>query len=254
MAQNQNVINNLSHIFAEYKICANQLFKEDSPVRVFQRLYPNNHYSMQIEEFLKYHNYEPVRRGADLSWWGSKYFTVDKGFRVFIVSQDSLSADAGSIVFFANLFPVCNGQDEYEKFCSLLGDNQSFRYSNWVKVKDLLLEWDLDLDFAYITDAAKVYKLGSWKDRNFDKKASKVLLEKEIKLCDPDLVIILGSSGVSLLLPDLKYGEIVDRGKPVSVLGYKTVVTPFPIGNGPTQRNFTTRMMKATDIIRILIK
>ena len=255
MAKIDNMVSiiNLAKLFAEYKIYPRQLFSEDSPVRAFQRIYPDNHYSTQIEQFLAQQNYEPVRRGADLPWWGSRYFSQEKGFRTVIISQDSLSADAGSIVFFANIFPVCYDQDEYEDYHSQLGENQSFRYSSWVKVRDLIIEWDLDFRFLYITDAAKVYKLKSWKDRDFDKKASKVLLEKEIKLCAPDLVIILGSSGVSLLLPDVKYGDIVDRGKPVSVVGYKTVVAPFPIGNGPTQKNYRPRLQKALELIKSIV-
>lgn len=241
----------LSNLFADYQLYPKQLFTEDTPVKAFQRMYPDNSYSIQIEEFLKYHDYKPARRGADLPWWGSSYFSEAKSQRVFIISQDSLSVDAGSIVFFANLFPVCKTKEEYERYHSSLGPNQSFRYSSWVKLKELFeQQWKLYYDFLYITDAAKVYKQGSWKDRAFDKPRSKKLLEKEIKFCNPDLIIILGGPGLSLLLPDAKFSDIVEIGKPISILSIKTVVAPFPIGNGPTQPRFKERLELATEKIK----
>lgn len=42
-------------------------------------------------------------------------------------------------------------------------------------------------------------------------------------------------------------GEIVDRGHPVSIFGIKTIVAPFPLGNGPTQKNFSERMRLASE-------
>jgi hypothetical protein len=240
----------LSKLFAEYQLYPNQCFSNDTPVKAFQRMYPDNSYAVQVDCFLKEHDYRPTRRGADLPWWGSSYFSDTKGFRTFIISQDSLSADAGSIVFFANLFPVCKTKEEYERYHSCLGPNQSFRYSSWFKLKELFEKWNLNFDFLYITDAAKIYKHGSWKDRDFDKPRSKKLLEKEIKFCNPGLIIILGQAGLSLLLPDAKYSDIVDMTKPFSILGIKTVVAPFPIGNGPTQPRFKERLDLATGKIQ----
>lgn len=102
----------------------------------------------------------------------------------------------------------------------------------------------------YITDAAKVYRAGSWKDRDFDKEKSKRLLMEEINICAPDTIIILGSAGIFLLCPEQKYGEIIDRGRPILISGIETIVTPFPIGNGPTQKNFSERMRLASELIR----
>lgn len=239
----------LSRLFLDYEIYPKPLFTNETPVKVFQKLYPQNHYSGEVEALLKLHDYNSVRRGSDLPWWGSKYFSEDQGSRVLIISQDSLSSDAGSIVFFANLFPVCNDREDYDWYCKRLSSNQSFRFSSWEKIKELLEQWALDLDFLYITDATKVYKMGSWKDRDFDKIRSKKLLEKEITFCKPDLLIILGNAGLSLLLPDVKYGNIVDKGMPISLLGIKTIVSPFPIGNGPAQPNFEKRLQLATNRI-----
>ena len=113
----------------------------------------------------------------------------------------------------------------------------------------MLAQWNLDLSYLYITDAAKVYKKSSWKDRDFDNKLSKELLEKEIALCNPDLLIMLGNAGLSLLLPKVKYGDIVESQQPISIHSIKTIVAPFPIGNGPTQKNYPKRLQLATEKI-----
>jgi len=107
----------------------------------------------------------------------------------------------------------------------------------------------IDLKYCYITDAAKVYKNGSWKDRDFDKKKSKELLQSEIELCNPDLIILLGASGLELLNKNIKYGEAVERGKPIFINGRECVVTPFFTGQGPTQKNFKERLKIASKLI-----
>lgn len=236
-------------MFSRYQIYPYETFTDTSPLRVFQQMYPDNYYSQQAEELIKKQDYEPTRRGADLPWWGKEFFSTSTG-RIMIISQDSLSSDAGSIVFFAHLFPVCGSESEYSCYCRLLGENYSFRYSSWFKVKRLISEWGLNPDKIYITDAAKVYRAGSWKDRDFDKEKSRRLLLEEINLCAPDVIIILGAAGISLLCSELKYGEIIDRGRPILISGIETIVAPFPIGNGPTQKNFSERMRLASQLIR----
>lgn len=95
----------LSQLFAQYKIYPDEKFTSDSPLRYFQKLYPNNYYSIQTQDFIKIHNYEPTKRGADLPWWGKNYFIENSEFKVMIISQDSLSKDAGSIVFLRSFLP-----------------------------------------------------------------------------------------------------------------------------------------------------
>lgn len=63
-------ITQLTKIFADYQIYSKQLYLSNTPVRIFQQMYPLNHYSNQMETFLQHHNYTPVRRGTDLPWWG----------------------------------------------------------------------------------------------------------------------------------------------------------------------------------------
>ncbi|MBS4029845.1 MAG: hypothetical protein KGZ63_00225 [Clostridiales bacterium] len=203
-----NKLQELSVIFKAYKTFPLSCYKNGVPLRRFQELYSADHYSSQIEAFMQHHDYPPVQRGSDLPWWGEYFFSNSKGFKVMIISQDSLAKDAGSIVFYANLFPVCNSEPEFRRYVSSLNENQSFSYRSLKKVRDQLNTWGIDLNHCYITDAAKVYKNGSWKDRDFDKKKSKELLQSEIELCKPDLIILLGTSGLALLNKNIKYGEV----------------------------------------------
>jgi len=240
----------LSEIFSPYKIYPLLRYTEGSPVRNFQKLYPENYYSKAIEIFLSKHDYEPIRRGADLPWWGKKFFSKKEGYKVMIISQDSLSRDAGSIVLFAHLFNEINSQGEYDYYISGLNENQNFGYKNWRMVRDQFIRWNIDLDFCYITDAAKVYKEGSWKDGDFDRVRSKILLEREIDICEPDLIIMLGAKPLNLLKKRLKYSSIVEKGETISVKGIECVVSPFITGQGPTQRNYKKRLDIASEIIR----
>lgn len=81
----------LSLTFALHKTYPISKFVDDSPLRKFQELYPSNHYSIEIEKFLAYHSYSLIRRGADLPWWGKRYFSSGPGFRVMVITRDSLS-------------------------------------------------------------------------------------------------------------------------------------------------------------------
>ena len=102
----------------------------------------------------------------------------------------------------------------------------------------------------YITDAVKVYKKDSWKDKNFDRQKSKKLLEDEIEFCNPGLIIILGKSPLCLLDKTKNYASVIESGKPILIQSKKCIVAPFLIGNGPTQPNFKQRLEIATYLIR----
>lgn len=244
-------LRDLSKLYAEYYIYPVKCFDTGSPAYEFFRMFPKNYFSQDMFEFLKFHRYSPVQRGADLPWWGSQYFSDDKGTRVMIISQDSLSDDAGSVVFWAQLFDVVNSQVEYSAYTSRLSNKNLFRYNSWFRVQQQLCSWGLDIKHCFITDAAKVYKLGSWKDRDFDKTRSRRLLKGEIELCQPDLIITLGASPVTLINDEWSYGDIV--GKKVILVTIPLIVAPFFIGNGPTQPCFKERMEKVTIQITELI-
>ena len=104
----------LAETFAKYKIIPNKCYGYDSPARVFQRLFPDDHYAKDIENLILYNNYKPSKRGSDLPWWGKEYFGSKAGKRVIIISQDSLAQDAGSIVFFCHLMPHIQNKEKYE--------------------------------------------------------------------------------------------------------------------------------------------
>lgn len=246
-------INGLSKLYVSYSTFAISRYGEDCPVRVFQRYFPFDHYSIDIEHFLKSHDYRPIRRGADLPWWGKKYFSNSSGKRVMVISQDSLAHDAGSITFFAHLIGYFDNKYSYDKYCSHHNENQRFRYSSWNRIKRHLLSWGVDFDFLYATDASKVYQT---QVNKLDRKLSKKLLVEEIQYCRPNLLILLGSAPLRLLSDKFKfdYRDVVDAGEFIVINGIQTVVTPFPSGNGLTQTNFAERMEKASALIKTAVK
>lgn len=244
----------LSRIFADYKVFSEEAFGENSPLRVFQKLNPDNYYSNEVEELIKLQKYKQITRGADLPWWDKEFFKSDKRNKIMIVSQDSLSKDAGSIVLWSQLYDVINSKEEYEIYNSLLDQNDLFAYNSWNKINKQLREWNIDLDCCYITDASKVYKNGSYKDRDFDSKRSRELLCKEIGVCKSNLVILLGGQPLKLLFPEVKYGDVVENGEYLDFNGAKVVVSPFITGQGHTQKNYKERLDKASKLIRNTLK
>ena len=243
----------ITELFTEYKIYPGSCYGSNSPVRVFRKFYPDNHYGKELEVFLSCQDYLPTQRGADLPWWGKDYFSDKKGFRVMVIGQDSLTKDVGSIVFFAHLIPVVFSEVDYEKYIQALHVNKSFAFSSWERIKELFKRWTIDFNYLYITDGMKVYRDGSWRDRDFDTKKSKDLLEKEIDLCNPDLIVILGASPLSLLDGSRKYAFTVEDGKVINIRGRQCVVAPFPIGQGHSQSNFGNRLSIATHLIKSII-
>ena len=164
-----------------------------------------------------------------------------------VISQDSLAKDANSIVFWACLYSIIASEEEYKRLTQCLGEKKTFRFSSWKKIYDQLSEWGIDLRFCYITDASKVYKEGSWKDRDFDKIKSKKLLEEEIGHCKPDLLILLGAAPLAILDENLPYRDVV--GKQINLQGYKCIISPFLTGNALTQPDFKNRLKNASRLI-----
>ncbi|MDN5301958.1 MAG: hypothetical protein PWQ60_1472 [Thermoanaerobacteraceae bacterium] len=66
MGNRKEAVRLLSMIFTEYQIYPLSCYKENSPVRVFQKMYSDNYYARDIEDFLLLHDYKRIRRGADL--------------------------------------------------------------------------------------------------------------------------------------------------------------------------------------------
>lgn len=245
-------ISKLAQLFTRYRVYPNSCYNDCSPVKIFQNNFPENHYSKDLERFFFYQDYRPTQRGADLPWWGKKFFTEERGDRIMIISQDSMMEDAKSITLFAQLFQIVNNLTEYKKLTKL-DKKGSYGFASWLKVKNQLADWGIDFDFLYITDASKVYKEGSWKDRNFNKEKSKELLESEIEFCNPNLIILLGAQPLSLL--GIKnYALIVESGKIIKIKNKRCIVAPFFIGNGPAGnrggKGFKKRLEIANDLIK----
>ncbi|GEN36697.1 hypothetical protein [Aneurinibacillus danicus] len=243
-----NKIEALARMFSMYSIYPASCYVDNSPVRIFQKMFPDNHYARDMELFLKEQQHNPQRRGADLPWWGKHYFSSKEGLRTMIITQDSLALDAGSIVFFAHLMPLLDSRDTYEQYTKQLNKNQSFRFASWRRIREQMIQWGIDFDFLYVTDAAKVYIENS--RERFDLKASEQLLREEIEFCNPDLLILLGGSPLKLLQKDMVYTDVVEKREFISVAGKKTVVSPFPSGNGLSQKNFNERLANATSLIQ----
>lgn len=242
----------LAQLFARYQIYPMSCYGADSPVRVFQRMFPAEHYGRDLEILLRFQDYAPQQRGADLPFWGNRYFTQDKGMRVMVISQDSLMKDAGSVALYAHLMPVIHDKAGFKKYddqvhARKLG-GRSF-YASWEIVRDQLHAWDIDLDFLYLTDAKKVYTAGSWKDRDFDDVRSKELLKVEIDLCEPDLLILLGRSPLATIEEYVSYADVFARKTTIAVCGKRCVVAPFFIGMGRTQAGFQEKLQTATKLI-----
>lgn len=211
----------LAELYAKDRIYPLNCFTNSSIVRIFQKKYPQNHYSREVELILKRQPNEPAQRGADLPWWGSKFFSgTDK--KIMVISNDSLSPDAGSVVFYACLMQVLD-EAYYRDF---IRNHNLTKFVSWKKAKNLLSRMS-PLENMFITDASKVYREGSWKDRDFNHIRSRALLKKEIEICNPYLVILLGEQPLRVLGFEQKYADVVGKAV-LSKEGKKYIVAPFP--------------------------
>lgn len=246
-------IDTLSKKYAEYRIYPKRKYVAGTPLKEYLDLYPNETYAKLIEKFLSQHKYEPLQRGADLPWWGESYFSTEKGFRAFIIAQDTYAPHAGSIVFFSHLMPLNIQWGQYEQYRNRLNNNyRGFTYNSFSSVRNVIVnKWELEQRFLFITDGAKVYNTASSKDGDFDRIKSLELLRAEIEICDPDLIIILGTAPLKLLVPKGNYRELVEMNEYYYLDNtYKCVISPFIIGQGITQPNFDNRFNIATELIQ----
>jgi hypothetical protein len=247
------MITKLAGIFKNYKTYPKECFGDGSPVQVFKKMFPDDPYARDLQAFISLQNYKPTQRGSDLPWWGAKYFTNEYGFRVFIVAQDSNTKDAESIVFFSHLFPSINTLDLYRQYTSSIKhkgtSKKSFGFNSYIGVQNKLIEWGINFDFLYITDAAKVYKHNSWKDNDFDFEKSKKLLKDEIEFCNPDLIILLGWKALRIVDETQSFRNIVESHSFMKINGKQIVVAPFLCGQGLCQHNFKKRFENAKYLI-----
>ncbi len=159
-----------------------------------------------------------------------------------VISQDSLAPDAGSVVFHACFMPIMN-QATYKRF----RDKHNLeKFRSWAIAKRFLSAV-ATLDRIYLTDASKVYRKMSWKDGDFDVQLSKRLLEEEIEICSPRLIVLLGSTPMALLRFQEKFADVV--GREILSKGNKDIiVAPFPsVANATFKRRAveTLRLVKS---------
>lgn len=249
----KNKIYELAELFKGYYIYPSGSYP-GSFLEHFLHTHPDNHFSKNITTFLSIHNYQQDRIGADLPWWGEKYFSEDAGKRVFIISQDSNSDDAGSVTFYANLMQLMN-ERLYKDY--VIGFQ---KFNGWKMTKELFELCGINLDFTYITDARKIYPIESIKYKNdgcetneimdykrkmrrkllcnkINNYINKELLLKEMKYCKPDLILILGNTGLELLDSKEKLTTILEGNCCITIEGTEYCVAPFPSGaNGIYQK------------------
>ncbi|WP_421381742.1 hypothetical protein ACOJQI_20915 [Bacillus salacetis] len=188
----------LSELFRDTRIYSQNRYSKNSPLRIFQKEYPNHTYSKEVDEFISTQSLEAFGDGADLPWWGDKYFSDIKAPRVMILTQDSLGPNKGSVVAYMPFLI-----DESKSSSDL---NEYVRRYDWQKFgaftrfRNLFKKLELDNRFLYVTDARKVS--GDWKR----------VLEKEIEIVSPDVILCLGQTGLEYL-SDIKSGvtKLVDR-------------------------------------------
>lgn len=159
MEQYKRKIQGLSELFREFRIYPSSQYR-GSFAEHFIKTYSDNYFAEDLVDFFKFHGYQQDRIGADLPWWGKHYFSGECGPRVFVISQDSNSEDAGSVTFYANLMQIMN-ESQYKGYVYNFQ-----RFDGWKMTKELFELCGINLDFAYITDARKVYPKESMEHQN----------------------------------------------------------------------------------------
>lgn len=219
MSSYNDKIGQLAEIYRNYNIYPQECYTPDTAVQIIQREYPSDYYSQDIKYFLEIQPYKKEQRGADLPYWGKKYFTDEPGRRIMVISQDSLAEDAGSTVFYACLM------DKFDDtgFRNFRKKHDITSFKSWKRTRDFLLEIG-QLEYMFITDARKVYQRGL---DDFDDIKSKELMNSEIEFCKPDLVVLLGNKTAGLFDLGLDFNEAIEKG--VLVVNHtKFIVASFP--------------------------
>ncbi|MEH7482975.1 hypothetical protein V7157_18320 [Neobacillus drentensis] len=147
----------LADLFSEYKIYPKEKFSSGSPVIEFQKLYPKNYYSQDIDFLIERQDHSPIRRGADVPWWGQQIFQNTSDPKVMLIAQDSNALDAGSVVMYAHLFneiPLTS-ETKYTEFINRLSSSDLFKCHNWKRAFQQLKDWQLKLAQLYFTDAKR---------------------------------------------------------------------------------------------------
>lgn len=237
-----DTIAKLGDLYNGYGIYPSECFGESSAVGRIRERFPEDPYLKDLDIFLIRQNRPRNKRGADLPWWDFDYFRPEsKKKRIMIFSQDSLSEDAGSIVFYACLMDKLS-PDEFTTFRS---QAKIPVFSSWSRAQDMIMSIRR-FGSIFLTDAMKVYKDGSWAIGDFDLVKSRQLIQDEIDFCKPDLIVILGQKSCSLILNE-NYSEVVAR-KILSRDGRNYLIGPFP-SNQSNKDLFNKRREETLELI-----
>lgn len=188
----------LSDLFKETEIYSQNRYTANSPLRVFQQEYPNHIYSVEIEEFIKNQKEEAFGDGADLPWWGDLYFSNEPALRVMILTQDSLGPNKGSVAAYMPF--LIDGRKSSSDLNEYVRKYDWQKFAAFSRFRKLFKQLNLDTRFLYVTDARKVS--GDWKS----------VLEREIEIASPNVVLCLGQTGLEYIA-DFRGGitTIVDK-------------------------------------------
>ncbi|MEI2368913.1 hypothetical protein [Niallia circulans] len=229
-------LDKLTKLYSEYQIASKEcLEQEKSPYVLIKKHSGHTEYFQSMEQLKGRLPDKSEQRGADLPFWGEKYFTKNKkGLRTMIIAQDSLSNDAGSIVFYAPLLHLNWDKETYNtQFYNHL-PKKTFGYTSYQDVLFALNSWQVDLDFLYLTDASKVYKPNNLpkEQQKIDKVTSYEFIKKEIDIVQPHLIYLLGSQAFTLFgYKGGLFAEYVGK-KIIEIENIPTIVAPFVTGNG----------------------
>ncbi len=208
-----NTIISLAKVFSEKGIYSkNRYLSNECPLNVFRNLFPDDSHTRQIESFLSYQPESNEGEGADLPWWGNYYFSDKKGTRIMILSQDSRTPNGGSVTFY---MPLIKMESTIEDLRSIINSHPTWdKFVSFNKTKQFLDRCQFDYDFVYVTDAKKISN--GWEK----------LLEDEIEIVNPDIILCLGNTGLSHLLQMKKapITNIVDR-EDTSVMVHTNVLS-----------------------------
>jgi hypothetical protein len=229
-------LDRLTELFCEYQIASKEcLDHEKSPYMLIKKHCGHTKYFQSIEQMKWMLPDKSEQRGADLPFLGEKYFSKsEKGLRTMIIPQDSLSEDAGSIVFYAPLLRLNWDKETYNTQFYTHLPKKTFGYSSYQDVLFALNSWQVDLDFLYLTDARKLYKANNLpkKQQKIDKVASYDFIKKEIEIVQPHLIYLLGSQAFTLFGYKRElYAEYVGK-KIIEIENTPAIVVPFVTGNG----------------------
>lgn len=234
-------LDRLTKLYSEYQIASKEsLENEKSPYMLIKQLCNHAKYFQSMEQLKERLPDKTEQRGADLPFWGEKYFSKNlKGLRTMIIAQDSLSEDAGSIVFYAPLLRLNWDKETYNtQFYNHLS-GETFGYTSYRDVLFALNSWQVDIDFLYLTDARKIYKSNNLpkEQQRIDKVASYEFIKKEIETVQPHLIYLLGSQAFTLFGYKRElFAEYVGK-KTIAIENTPAIVAPFVTGQGKSNKD-----------------